>query len=483
MDIESVDTDYLLESSSESENMFSSSSFQTLEKFYLNEAQNGSTYQYNQALNNSKPHFYHETQLYTKYMNQNKREFSHLQNEDVFQLSDSESFSDKINILTNLTDLNKSQIPQINAQMPTSSPEQRQRNFQSLKIVKSKITIAVDINKDENQNFQKNNSSKLFSPLSELYNIFAQNVVINNEQNSHFNHFSYLNSHKIPTKVQLLNSLGTLEVFLNSKENVDVNQSLVIQKLSPFHIQESSQFSQAIQKYSSHLKLFQEKQDLLKYNQITNSFSKKLETKFNEFEIIQQQKLKEISKTNCFYSYSLFQFNVKKFEIEQTKIGYSESLLALLGLDYQQAKQYILRKGIFEYTNQFNIQEQYFKYISKLFGEDVKNSFKVALQTFDGFELNTVNIQHAIVDIDSENPFLGYNQVLFVNTYQISENLIQNLISLRQKHKEQVNQRLIELEEDLYYSMESNIFLQKYYKNQTENYLMYSKRAKYRNIN
>ncbi|KAL4444419.1 hypothetical protein ABPG74_016712 [Tetrahymena malaccensis] len=481
MDIESNFTEYLFESSTESDNM--SSSFQSLEKFYLQEVQNSSTYQYNQVLNNLSTHENHEPQTQTNYMNKNKKKNSYLQNEDIFSLQESESFSNKINIITNLHNLSNCHIPQIRDQEPALSLEKSKTHNLAVKRIKSNLTIAVDINKDENNNLQKNDSCKLLSPLSELFSIYAENCITNNEQSNKFNHFSCINSYKNPTSVQILNNLGTLEVFLNSKESFDANLTPVMQKLSKSDNQDINQFSETIQKYSVHLKNFQNKQDLLKFKQITNNFPKHLENKFNEFDIKYQQKLKQISKTNSFYSYSLFRFNVKKFEIEQTKIGYSEALLSVLGLDLQQAKQYILRKGIFEFTNQQNMKEQYFQYISKLLGEDVKNPFEVNLKTFDGFQAPAINNQYTLIDQDSQNPFLGYNQVLFINCYEIDESVVKNLISLRYKHKEEINESLKELEEDLYYSMEANIFLQKYYKNQAENYLMYSKRAKYRYIN
>ncbi|KAL4479973.1 hypothetical protein ABPG74_020489 [Tetrahymena malaccensis] len=329
----------------------------------------------------------------------------------------------------------------------------------------------------------KYQNTLISNPLLQFYFISGNICVMNCALNKEFTHFSNLNSYKIPIRTKTCPALGTLEVDLNNKRGGIQNFEFIIQKMRSFSNQKIYKFSLMLEKYQKFVNDYLQRQEFLKYQQVTNQFLTKIDSKFDQFVLKTQKIIQEIAQNHPFFSYTLNQFNLQNFEMEMRKFGYSEAFLALLGVDMNQAQSFIWRKGLFDYMDKKNIQEMAFQYISHIIGENQIEPHDITLCTFDGYEVYAVNNIRVFMDRDVENPFLGINQALFVNVYDVSPNMIKQLITVRGKNKELSQERIKQQEEDLSYSMEANIFLEKYYKDQQENFLLLNKRAGYRLIN
>lgn len=73
--------------------------------------------------------------------------------------------------------------------------------------------------------------------------------------------------------------------------------------------------------------------------------------------------------------------------MEMRKFGYSEVLLALLGLNMEKAQQYIWRRGLFEFMDKANIESLLFQLISHTLGYNFNNPTDVTLHTFDDLNI------------------------------------------------------------------------------------------------
>ncbi|EAS03625.1 hypothetical protein TTHERM_00248410 (macronuclear) [Tetrahymena thermophila SB210] len=344
----------------------------------------------------------------------------------------------------------------------------------------------IKTNKKENvfgqEIIDKYQNSFFSNPLLEFYFISGNICVMNCALNKEFTHFSNLNSCKIPIRTKACSTLGTLEVDLNNKRGGIQNFEFIIQKMRSVSSQRVYKCSLMLEKYQKFVNSYLQRQELLKYQQVTNQFLTKIDSKFDQFVLKTQKIIQEIAQNHPFFSYTLNQFNLQNFEMEMRKFGYSEAFLALLGVDMKQAQSLIWRKGLFDYMDRKNIQEMLFQYISHLVGDNIIQPHDITLFTFDGYEVYAVNNIRVFIDRDAENPFIGMNQALFVNVYDISPNMIKQIISIRQKNKELSQEKIKQQEEDLSYSMEANIFLEKYYKDQQEDFLLQNKRAGYKLI-
>ncbi|EAR91683.1 hypothetical protein TTHERM_00394560 (macronuclear) [Tetrahymena thermophila SB210] len=350
-------------------------------------------------------------------------------------------------------------------------------------IVKS--IVAVDLTKKPS-NFEFKYGERpyvIINPLQGFYFISGDVCIMNTVLKREFTRFSELNSFKSPVKTYSNEKVGTLEVDLNNKRSGIKNFQFIINKLRSYSSQRCYSFAQLLEKYQKFVDNLQEKTEILQNEQNMHFFSNYLDESYANFLQKCQQVLTKVAEQHTFYSYTINRLNLFNFEMEMRKYGYSETLLALLGLDVQQAQQYIWRRGLFDYMDKANIEDMLYQYISYTIGEGKPQPHEVTLHTFDGLEVMAVNNIKIFMNVDPKNPFVGYNEVLLINIYDVSQNMIKQVMELRKQNKDKSFKYMRELEEDLSYSMEATIFLEKYYKNATQNFLPSNKRAGYRLIN
>ncbi|KAL4484287.1 hypothetical protein ABPG72_006398 [Tetrahymena utriculariae] len=348
-----------------------------------------------------------------------------------------------------------------------------------------KSIVAVDLTKKPS-NFEFKYGERpyvIINPLQGFYFISGDVCIMNTVLKREFTRFSELNSFKSPVKTYSNEKVGTLEVDLNNKRSGIKNFEFIINKLRSYSSQRCYQFSQLLEKYQKFVNDLQEKTQILQNEQSMHYFSNYLDESYSKFLQKCQQVLAKVAEQHTFYSYTINRMNLFNFEMEMRKYGYSETLLALLGLDVQQAQQYIWRRGLFDYMDKANIEDMLYQYISYTIGEGKPQPHEVTLHTFDGLQVLAVNNIKIFMNIDPKNPFIGFNEVLLINIYDISQNMIKQVMELRKQNKDKSSKYIKELEEDLSYSMEATIFLEKYYKNATQNFLPSDKRANYRIIN
>ncbi|KAL4455852.1 hypothetical protein ABPG74_003262 [Tetrahymena malaccensis] len=348
-----------------------------------------------------------------------------------------------------------------------------------------KSIVAVDLTKKPS-NFEFKYGERpyvIINPLQGFYFLSGDVCIMNTVLKREFTRFSELNSFKSPVKTYSNDKVGTLEVDLNNKRSGIKNFQFIITKLRSYSSQRCYQFSLLLEKYQKFVNDLQEKTQILQNEQNMHFFSNYLDESYSKFLQKCQQVLVKVAEQHTFYSYTINRLNLFNFEMEMRKYGYSETLLALLGLNVQQAQQYIWRRGLFDYMDKVNIEDMLYQYISYTIGEGKAHPHEVTLHTFDGLQVLAVNNIRIFMNVDPQNPFIGYNEILLINIYDISQNMIKQVMELRKQNKDKSSKYIKELEEDLSYSMEATIFLEKYYKNATQNFLPSDKRAGYKLIN
>ncbi|KAL4432681.1 hypothetical protein ABPG74_004974 [Tetrahymena malaccensis] len=199
-------------------------------------------------------------------------------------------------------------------------------------------------------------------------------------------------------------------------------------------------------------------------------------------QFIQQclDKLDQIDQSKL-YSFGFFFYNYETYNLEQNKLGFSRGLLSLLGIDQDQFANIIQRNG--HLTNFFaesllssyTIQLISLAYNNIVFQKSITDKVIISC---DGFSIPCKEIRSLY--FPSSNYKIDYFEIGFgIIEYDVSITTLQQLLSMRAKrYYEDKNQKLEPyLDESFEYSMNSQIFIEKYYPNAiTNDYL----RCKYK---
>ncbi|EAR81946.1 hypothetical protein TTHERM_01400700 (macronuclear) [Tetrahymena thermophila SB210] len=206
------------------------------------------------------------------------------------------------------------------------------------------------------------------------------------------------------------------------------------------------------------------------------------------------QYIKEMQKQqeNIPFSYVIGRYNFIEKQVEISHTGMSNLYQQILGLDSNSFKAIFLRKqNIDLIQNKADIINQALKGIhlkAKLNSEDV---FISDIMTFDGYPLQ---IEYIIKDITLNqkiNFIYGDEYILLINQAHIKPKQMQGLIEYRQKIMqnkgflsldEYIQKELSYLFEDVEYSVKSQQFLEKYYKDNIKNLLNSYQTCGFRNI-
>ncbi|EAR81945.1 hypothetical protein TTHERM_01400690 (macronuclear) [Tetrahymena thermophila SB210] len=218
-----------------------------------------------------------------------------------------------------------------------------------------------------------------------------------------------------------------------------------------------------------------------------NALPKQLRVfKENEFQSFIQHSYKYIGKLqneepDLLLSFVIGRYNYIDKDVEICHTGMSKGYLSLLGLDYNTFRSIVLRNQKVDL-----IQNKADIILSALNGINLKSkfnsedTFSADIITFDGYPLK-INYHTKNVTIQQKlNDLFGDEYILVITKINVSPNQMQGLVDYRKKLMlnsealsidEYINKELSYLFEDVEYSVQSQQFIEKYYKENLDNLL------------
>ncbi|KAL4478600.1 hypothetical protein ABPG74_006835 [Tetrahymena malaccensis] len=208
--------------------------------------------------------------------------------------------------------------------------------------------------------------------------------------------------------------------------------------------------------------------------------------KENEFQSFIQHAYKYIEQLqnkeqNQLFSFVIGRYNYIDKDVEICHTGMSKSYLALLGLDYNTFRSIVLRNQkvdliqnkadiILSALNGINLKSQF----------NSEDTFSADIITFDGYPLK-INYNTKNVTISQKlNDLFGDEYILVITKINVPPKQMQGLVDYRQKLMlnsdalsidEYINKELSYLFEDVEYSVQSQQFIERYYKDNLDGLL------------
>ncbi|KAL4484283.1 hypothetical protein ABPG72_006394 [Tetrahymena utriculariae] len=276
---------------------------------------------------------------------------------------------------------------------------------------------------------------------------------------------SAINSFKNPIKVEVLKEQMSNEIDLTNSQDSLKEFKKIIEILENYPQRYAHDFGKVLRQYQIFVTGQIKKAEFLKCNLDFQSLIPTFDKQFEEFLVDARQYLKQIITKNKFQFYMVVRSNVHTLTHDIAKFGLSEGLCQLLGGNGDQIGSLILRRGLFEFFSKETRNNFYFYYLSKFLNvKDVQIEKSISLVTLDGIELK--------VDYEMENYFgkkeepdvLFFHPFMLITiTFDVKPYMVKQVHSIRQTLDNETLQYMKEFEEDIYYSLESQIFLENYY--------------------
>ncbi|KAL4478602.1 hypothetical protein ABPG74_006837 [Tetrahymena malaccensis] len=204
------------------------------------------------------------------------------------------------------------------------------------------------------------------------------------------------------------------------------------------------------------------------------------------FDYIEQTQNNE---NNKFFIFNIGRYNFIDQEVELAHTGLSKSYLSLLGLDCASFKTVILRNQKIDLIqDKADVIFQALKGIGLKMKYNQSDNYTANINTFDGFPLQ-VNYQVRNVTLSQKlNNKFGREYILSIIHATLSPQQMQGLVDYRQKLMQNYNKFSIDeyirkelsyFFEDVEYSIQSQQFLEKYYKENLKSLLSLEQRAQF----
>lgn len=158
--------------------------------------------------------------------------------------------------------------------------------------------------------------------------------------------------------------------------------------------------------------------------------------------------------------------NYETGSFQMNSIGTSELLLALLGITPQQAVQFVLRKGMFEFC--YSLEEfSHEMHFLNLYKESTNEySYDSMLCTFDGIEIECVTkfiILHNNENFMNQKFGFHLQEFFMIIDYDVTPSMLRKVVEMRKKQPEKHPAILLENESDWDYSSQSRDFINLFY--------------------
>ncbi|KAL4489338.1 hypothetical protein ABPG72_018993 [Tetrahymena utriculariae] len=182
----------------------------------------------------------------------------------------------------------------------------------------------------------------------------------------------------------------------------------------------------------------------------------------------------QIEEQNPLFSFVIGRYNYIDKDIEICHTGMSKTYLSLLGLDYNTFRLMVLRNQkvdliqnkadiILSALNGINLKQQF----------NSEDTFSADIVTFDGYPLKIYYNTRNVTISKKLNDLFGDEYILVITRINVTPKQMQGLVDYRNKLMlnsdaltidEYINKELSYLFEDVEYSVQSQQFIEKYYK-------------------
>ncbi|KAL4487365.1 hypothetical protein ABPG73_005875 [Tetrahymena malaccensis] len=360
----------------------------------------------------------------------------------------------------------------------SSSLEEREKESPSQN--KSENSTLVLVNSNNNMNVVDYQTNK--QQILQIVNIPVQKYLfcnreylLNGDILMNFNHEDFqrigtFNKYKKMAKLVIDKNIDQLNIHMTSFQKGVDHFGELIQFCS-------SQPNQTMYQIAQQLVRHQERVDRLK--QFTQTISKlpnfkqfvqASEVVYQNFKQKCQAQLLQMIKdyTIKFYKTKFIKINYEEGTYEIEQISMSQLLLAILGLSQEQAQQFIMRKGMFEFV--FSLEEFGIElHCLNLYNENVtKCSSNCMIKTFDGIDLQVNTNFHIFYNMENTIARKGgilLTEFFLVVDYDITPNMLRQLVEIRKKEPNFEYLAQLENESDWDYAAQSKQFIQQFYPN------------------
>ncbi|EAS04275.1 hypothetical protein TTHERM_00299930 (macronuclear) [Tetrahymena thermophila SB210] len=359
----------------------------------------------------------------------------------------------------------------------SSSLEEREKESPSQNKCENSTLVLVNnnsVNVVEDQPNQMHKLQIVNIPLQK-YLFCNREFLLNGDILMNFNHEDFqrigtFNKYKKMAKLVIDKNIDQLNIHMTTFQKGVDHFGELIQFCS-------SQPNQTMYQIAQQLVRHQERVDRLK--QFVQSISKM--PNFQEFvqasEIVYQnfkqkcqaqllQMIKDY--TIKFYKTKFIKINYQEGTYEIEQMSMSQLLLAILGVSQEQAQQFIMRKGMFEFV--FSLEEFGIElHCLSLYNENItKFSSYCMIKTFDGIDLQVNTNFHIFYNMDNTIARKGgilLTEFFIVVDYDITPNMLRQLVDIRKKEPNFEYLTQLENESDWDYAAQSKQFIQQFYPN------------------
>ncbi|KAL4468629.1 hypothetical protein ABPG74_005132 [Tetrahymena malaccensis] len=274
--------------------------------------------------------------------------------------------------------------------------------------------------------------------------------------------------------------------YLKKEQLIEVNLSILQQKqLTP--IDEAIKYVSKInqpQKNECKKVLIQLKnynqyvQSVLGNIQITKQFIQEKDEEMEKFVEFCMNYISEYSKIseNKIFQFTIGRFNYELKDIQIVKTGFSQSFLNLIGIDFQNLCNLLLRqKEVDLMLNKEDIMKYSIEGLYLRILKQLEMEYQCYIQTFDGFPIQVSIKKKQILpcnEVIKSQACLFQEYIFEISELDVDLKDLANLINYREKIIKQnkdlpfdsfINKELSLILEDVEYSIQSELFMQKYY--------------------
>ncbi|KAL4500439.1 hypothetical protein ABPG72_003390 [Tetrahymena utriculariae] len=324
------------------------------------------------------------------------------------------------------------------------------KDEQEKKYVKKELQIQPTVKKSLNQNL--------------VFIMKGDAIVVFDDVES--DRFSKLNIFKKISYCNFSKSNRQLEIEMTNTVDGISDFRHVIQMLKNYPSQYMHEFGLILEKHQSFVNKQIQIADCMKRDSNFEVFKETIMKNSQSFEEKMKEKVRQMEEKGelKFYSYKIVKINTENFMFEINKYYISELFLALLGLNLEQAQQFIMRKGIFDSAN---VQKmcQHVKFFLKVACERIQSiNLETALRTFDGIVIQAKINYHIVFNdelLTGQSTLLDRTEFCMIADFEVSDNMVQQVMEIRKNST--FNFELYENEQDWDYSEEVEKFISAYY--------------------
>ncbi|KAL4454291.1 hypothetical protein ABPG74_012248 [Tetrahymena malaccensis] len=367
-----------------------------------------------------------------------------------------------------------------NEQIETEQQEKKQ--VSTLKCVQKKQNDAKKNKKDilnlelKQQNYQVKYichfGSSLLNDLNDGVILIKGDVILPLRGDGQFSRLSNYNKYKKIVCINYDQEIATLEMVFETLSCGIGNFDHIIDLLSQQPNQEQRTISNHLICHKKRIQELQNIQNMLKQYQQIDMIRDLIEESFQQFVQKMHTQIKTMYKEGqiSFFKYNIFKVDYENADYQMTHCSTSELLLALIGLDPQQAQQFMMRKGILEvlyHSTIFGITSIFLQLKNNCWDQQKPQDF--IIKTFDGID---VYAKTRFLIFRNEDPLLQnifntkMQHFMILQIFEISQNQIDFLLSYRKAFKQKFDLRVFDNEQDWEYNAQAQSFIEKFYSDQ-----------------